>query len=434
MSARVRLLFRYIIPAMGGLFVTYLYNVVDGIFVGRGVGSAGLGAVNLAVPFITSVVAIAAMFPMGGATITAIRMGRGDKSGANQAFVTSLLLTIIFSIILMAVGMLFSRQIVILNGAGKVSGSMREMASQYLFYYSAFSIPMLLSTCLSVFVRNDGSPVLSFVGMCVGAAANIFLDWLFIFPFKMGVVGAAIASGLGQVSSVLILLSHFIRGKGDLHINKIHLDSGLIRKICRRGVPEAVTELATPVTALCYNIVTARMIGDIGISTFSVLSFISSLANAVLSGVAQGLQPLWGVSYGKNDVKEIKWYLRWGTIINLILSVAIYVLLYWLDRPIIRIFNRETELVQMAASALPAFALSFIPMSVNLILTAYLFSTKKTGMANAIAVSRGIVAKALCIFCIPAVFGSRAVWTAPFAAEMVTLLIAVFLEKRDHSR
>lgn len=108
MNTKVKFLFGYIFPAMGGLFVTYLYNVVDGIFVGQGVGATALGAVNIGVPFITFVVAVAAMFPMGGATVVAIRMGRGDEAGANRAFMTAFSLTLLISLILMAVGMVFS--------------------------------------------------------------------------------------------------------------------------------------------------------------------------------------------------------------------------------------------------------------------------------------------------------------------------------------
>ena len=288
---------------------------------------------------------------------------------------------------------------------------------------------MLMSTCLSVFVRNDGSPTLSFVGMCVGAAANIFMDWLFIFPLNMGVIGAAIASGLGQVFSLIVLLSHFIRKKGELRIKLFKVDFSLVRKISKRGVPEAVTQLTTPVTALCYNLVLARMIGDIGISTFSVLSFIYSLANAILSGVAQGLQPLWGHCYGKRDTEEMGWYFRCGIIINSILSILIYGLLFLFDEPVICIFNRDTELVQTASAALPIFSLSFIPMALNLIYTAYLFSTKRTEAADIIAISRGIVMKALAIFCVPMIWGSNAIWIAPFIAEIVTLVFAVGLNK-----
>lgn len=337
MNVKAKSLYSYIFPAMGGLFVTYLYNVVDGIFVGQGVGSAALGAVNIAVPFITFVVAIAAMFPMGGATVVAIRMGREDKKGANEAFMTAIILTLTLSAMLMIIGMIFSQQIVDISGANKLSDEMRKMSADYLFYYSAFSILMLMSTCLSVFVRNDGSPTLSFIGMCVGAVANIFLDWLFIFPLKMGIVGAAVASGLGQVFSVLVLLSHFWCKKGYLKLKLIKLDATLVRKICKRGVPEAISQLTTPVTALCYNIALASLVGDIGISTFSVLSFIYSLANAILSGVAQGLQPLWGNCYGRRDTNEIKWFFRCGLVINLLLSALIYGGLFLFDKPIIRI-------------------------------------------------------------------------------------------------
>lgn len=429
MNEKTKSLFGYIFPASGGLFVTYLYNVVDGIFVGQGVGSAALGAVNIGVPFITLAVAAAAMFPMGGATVVAIRMGRGDKEGANHAFMTAFSLTVLLSAVLMFVGMAFPRQIVDLSGARELSQKMRELSVQYLFCYSAFSIPMLISACLAVFVRNDGSPTLSFVGMCVGAAANIFLDWLFIFPLDMGIIGAAVASGLGQVLSLLVLLSHFVWRKGALRIKTFKIDFLLMKKICRRGVPEAVTQLTTPVTAFCYNLMLARLIGDIGVSIFSVLSFIYSLANAVLSGVAQGLQPLWGHCCGKQDTEGMNWYFRCGIVINSILSVLIYGVLFFFDKPVICIFNQDTELVQTASAALPLFSLSFIPMSLNLIYTAFLFSTKRTGAADVIAISRGIVLKALAIFSIPVIFGSNAVWMAPFAAEILTLVLAVRLNK-----
>lgn len=429
MNARAKSFFGYMLPATGSLFVTYLYNVIDGIFVGRGAGAAALGAVNIAVPFITFVVAAAAMFPMGGAAVTAVRMGRGDTDGANRAFMTAFSLTVFLSLILMITGMVFSRQITDLSGARTLSAEMRAMSADYLFYYSAFSVPMLISTCLSVFVRNDGSPTLSFAGMCAGAMANIFLDWLFIFPLGMGVIGAAVASGLGQIFSMLILLSHFIRQAGSLRIRLYRADLSLIRKICRRGVPEAVTQLATPVTALCYNLALADLMGDTGISTFSILSFIHSLTGAVLSGVAQGLQPLWGNSYGRQDTEEIRWYLRCGMVTSSILAVCLYGILLLFGRPIICIFNRDADLVRTAAAALPLFSLSLFPMGINLTATAFFFSTKRTEAAGIIAVSRGVVVKAAAVFAMPLLFGVNAIWIAPFAAELITLILAVAIRR-----
>ena len=430
MNPKVKQLCSYIFPAVGSLFVTYLYNVMDGIFVGQGVGSAALGAVNIGVPFITFAVAIVAMFPMGGATIIAIRMGRDDKDGANNAFMTALTLTVLTAVILTVVGTVFSQQIVDLSGALKLGEEMRRMSTDYLFYYSAFSLPMLMSNCLSVFVRNDGSPTLSFVGMCAGAVSNIFLDWLFIFPLQMGVIGAAVASGLGQIVSLLVLLSHFIRKHGNLRIRRFTIQPALIRKICKRGAPEAVTQLTTPVTALCYNLVLAGLVGDIGVSTYSVLSFIYSLANAVLSGVAQGLQPLWGNSYGKQDTKEINDYFRFGMAINLMLSVLVSAVLILFDEPAIRIFSQDMELINAASKALPVFALSFIPMALNLVYTSLLYSTKRTRQSDIIAICRGIVIKAIAIFCIPILLGTKTIWAAPFVAEMITFAIAVVLTRK----
>lgn len=430
MNPKAKQLCSYIFPAVGSLFVTYLYNVMDGIFVGQGVGSAALGAVNIGVPFITFAVAIVAMFPMGGATIIAIRMGRDDKDGANNAFMTALTLTVLTAVILTIAGTVFSQQIVDLSGARKLGEEMRRMSADYLFYYSAFSLPMLMSNCLSVFVRNDGSPTLSFVGMCAGAVSNIFLDWLFIFPLQMGVIGAAVASGLGQIVSLLVLLSRFIRKHGNLRIRRFTIQPVLIKKICKRGAPEAVTQLTTPVTALCYNLVLAGLVGDIGVSTYSVLSFIYSLANAVLSGVAQGLQPLWGNSYGKQDTKEINDYFRFGIAINLVLSVLVSAGLILFNEPAIRIFSQDIDLIKAVSKALPVFALSFIPMALNLIYTSLLYSTKRTRQSDIIAICRGIVIKAIAIFCIPILLGTKTIWAAPFVAEMITFAIAIVLTRK----
>lgn len=426
MNAKHKQLCHYILPSAGGLCVTYLYNIVDGIFVGRGVGHLALAAVNITVPFITTTVALSSLFAMGGSTVIAIRLGRGDRKGANDAFLLSLFLTLLLSVILLVVGTVFPAPIARLCGS---SGTILPLAVDYLFYYTAFSIPFLLSNCLSVFVRNDGAPALAFWGMCAGAVANVFLDWLFIFPLQMGIRGAAIASGLGQVLSFLILLSHFVRKRGQLRLGRFSCSAALLGKICKRGVPECVSQLNTPVTALCYNWVLMRTLGDMGVATFSVLSFLYSFANAILSGVAQGLQPLWGLAFGQKDRAELTRTPAAGLRINLISAAGIYVLLSVCRVPVVTLFNRDPDLVRMASAALPVFALSFLFMAVNLIWTAYFYSTKQTGKANVIAISRGIVVKALAIFAVPALFGSAFVWHAAVLAEAITLLIGLICRR-----
>ena len=429
MHQQGRTMARYVVPAIGGLCVTYLYNIVDGIFVGQGVGAAALGAVNIGVPFITFVVAAAAMFPMGGATAVAIAMGRGDRTGANRAFQTALTLTVLLSLLLMGVGMGLAPQVVALSGGAELSPAMEGMAVDYLFYYTAFSVPLLLSNCLTIFVRNDGAPTLSFVGMCAGAAANIFLDWLFIFPLQWGIVGAAVASGLGQVLACAILLSHFLRRRGALRLRLVRPAGALARRLCLRGLPEALSQLTTPVTALCYNWMLAWLVGDLGVSTFSVLSFLFSLANAVFSGVAQGLQPLWGQCHGQGKPEEGRGYFRRGLGLNLALAAGIVVLLAAWPAPAVRLFNQEADLVAAASQALPLFALSFLPMAANLIYTAYFYSTQFTAQANLLALCRGVALKALAICLLPLALGTQSIWLAPFVAELATLVLALAMAR-----
>ena len=140
---------------------TFLYNIVDGIFVGRGVGALALAAVNITVPFITTLVAVSTLFAMGGSTVIVIRLGRGDKKGANDAFMTALVLTFLLSIFLLLVGIVFPEQIARLCGS---SDAVLPLAKEYLFFYTAFAIPFLLSNCLAIFVRNDGAPGLDSSG------------------------------------------------------------------------------------------------------------------------------------------------------------------------------------------------------------------------------------------------------------------------------
>lgn len=138
----------------------------------QGVGHLALAAVNITVPFITALMAVSYLFAMGGSTVIAIRLGRGDKKGADDAFMTAFIMTMLLSVVLLLVGTLLPKQIALLFGS---SQTILPMAREYLFYYTLFSTPFLLNSCLSVFVRNDGAPGLAFVGMCAGAVTNIFL-------------------------------------------------------------------------------------------------------------------------------------------------------------------------------------------------------------------------------------------------------------------
>lgn len=431
MQANRKTLLRYVLPSVASMLVNFLYVVVDGIFVGRGVGTNALAAVNIAMPYTTAVIALVSMLIMGAASVTAIRMGRGDVDGANDAFMTGNVLVLLVSLATTALGVLWPEAVARVSGASPV---LMADTVNYIRYYSLFIVVNSFAMVFSTFVRNDGMPILSFVGMVAGALANVFLDWLFVFPLGMGVVGAAIASGLGQFVALFILVMPFVRKRGALRIRRVRLTRGLVGKVFARGLPELVTQLSQPVTTLCYNYVVLRAMGEIGVAAFSVISYLLTLILGVFLGVSQGIQPLIGNAFGCGDRDGERYTLRAGLLINTVLSVLVYGGLLLGGRGVIGLFNPDGEMIRIAYGALRVYGFSFVLASVNIVLTTYFFSTKRTGYAVAIAVARGLSLNILFILAMPALLGPDSMWYAMIAAELGALLLGVGLLARGRAQ
>lgn len=218
---------------MMGSVCFFMFTIIDGIFVGRGVGAYGLGAVNLTMPFVMIVNALFMLFTAGGVTIVAVQFGKGDKNGANEAYIHSMLIALVISVVMCVLGVFFTKPLCVLLGADE---TYFQMTHDYLFWYSVFIIPSGLSTALQGFVRNDGEPVLVSAAIIAGTLLNIFGDWLCIFPLKMGLAGAAIATGVSQTATLVILLFHFARKDANLHLfrrQKEHSEEQGVRRSLR---------------------------------------------------------------------------------------------------------------------------------------------------------------------------------------------------------
>ena len=211
----------YAIPSALAMFVSSLYTIIDGIFVGQGVGDNALAAVTIVIPLTIMLFGIATMFAVGGGTLVSKNFGaQNDEEGVNvfrQVFKFLLIISISISLVLS----IFSNTIVVFLGATE---TIKPLAGEYLRYYAIFCIPNLIGIALNSFVRNDNRPKLAMVSTILGAITNIVLDYVFIFQLGMGIKGAAIATGLGQIVTVCIVLPHFIMKKGKLSFGNVVLD------------------------------------------------------------------------------------------------------------------------------------------------------------------------------------------------------------------
>ena len=426
-SSRGKIIFSNVAPAILSNACVFLFSVVDGIFVGNGAGSQALGAVNLALPFVLLAQALNAMASIGGVTITAIRFGRGDKEGAQNAFMHSLTLNLIVGIFITLCGSGFTGLVSGLLGA---SGEYVSLVKEYIFWYALFAIPNALSLNLQFFCRNDGSPGLVAVTNVISSGLNIFLDWLFIFPLGMGLKGAAIATGIAQTLSFFILLSHFIFKKGSLRIYKFQPKAALFKKIFMRGIPETIGQFVVPVQLICMNHMLLPLVGEIGINTYAAIGYIGSFADGVFQGISQGFQPLFGNSYGEKNTKDLKFFYRSGMMIAFTCSIVLYALFIGISGFICKIYGLVGETLTFAVHVFPMFACHFVFMSLNIINSAYLYTTKRTSAAIICNVFRSFIFSSAVIIVFPLIFGANMIWFTVAIYEAFSLILAFIIKRR----
>lgn len=427
-SPQLRNVMKIVIPTVFSQCAIFLFTIVDGIFVGRGVGTDALGAVNMALPFMMIIAAAYLLTTIGGVTIAAIRIGRKDISGANQVFMHALCLTALFSAVFMVIGTVFNEPLVTALGA---TGVYHDMVSEYIFWCSIFTIPSAMSIILQGFGRNDNAPVLVMVATIVSTVCNIFLDWLFVFPLQRGLAGAAIATGISQLLSFLIIAMHFIRKRGDLRITKFKVEGTLVKKVLTRGLPEMLSQLTTPIMTICMNAVILRYIGNNGINAYSVISYISSFTFAVILGVAEGMQPLFGYSYGQQNEQDIKYYFRVGRILSFVGSSLVYLVTFFVGANICKLFGADAAATEVAIATMPKYGWVFLFAALNTVIAAYLYSTKRTKESVLLNVLRGFVFIPVCVWGISIISNGTLIWFTVGIAEVLSLLVGTVIVKRS---
>lgn len=424
MQIKTQNLIKYVLPTILSNVCFFMFTIIDGIFVGHGVGTDALGAVNIVFPYVMIAGALFMLTTVGGVTVAAIRLGRGEPEGANQAFMHALSGTVLTASVLSLVGALFTGPVARLLGA---EGVYYEMVCDYLFCYSLFLIPSGLGTTLSNFCRNDGSPMLVSAAVMVSTVLNIFGDWLFVFPLRMGLRGAALATGISQSISLLVVLSHFLLRRGALHFAPFRPSAALYRKLAVRGLPETIAQLATPISTFWTNFVLLERTGPVGVNAFSIICYVASFSVAIFFGASVGLQPLFGQSYGAKNDKDLKFYFRAGIVICLAGSTLITLLLLPLGGPICAMFGADPETLEFTLLHMPEYAWGFIIMSLNTMISAYLYSTKRSRQAIIINLLRSVLVNSAVILLLPALFGAGAIWYTFGVYESIVLVAAVAL-------
>ena len=431
-----RQFFRFTIPTILSMVAFSLYTLVDGIFVAKGVGETALAAVNLSSPYNSVMFAAGLLLAVGMSTTIAIRLGNGKHHEASSLFTRNLIVAVIVSIVISVLTLLNLRSVAQFLGA---EGDTLGYVMEYVGGVSPFAVFFICSYNMEILVKTDGTPLLSTIGVSLAGVTNLVLDWLFVMIFHWGVRGAAVATGLAQVVSTVLYLYYFAKRSKQLHFVKVSLKPSefkIYRRTLPLGVADSITEVSNGVVLFAFNQTILRLIGESGVVSYTVIGYVNTLVLMVMSGIAQGIQPISSFYYGKQERKSYEAILKMALAMAIILSVGSFLGCQMFGGSIVGLFiKRDSLLFDSSVAALRKYSLAFVLMGFNVVLAAFFTSIEKASRSFPISVGRGLIFPVLALVLVPKVLGAENLWYAGAVSEVAASVIAgmfmaMYLKKR----
>lgn len=417
-----RLFSKMFFPTLLGLIFNALLTIIDGIFVGQGVGPEGIAAVNIIAPLFMVATGTGLMFGIGSSVIAGIAISRNDNSRASINTTQAYVFCAVFISLLAIVLLFFRKEIALLLGS---SDELLSGALDYLTWLIP-GIFLLIFECIGMMViRLDGSPKFAMYCNIIPAVINIFLDYYLIFPCGMGVKGAAIATSLSIAVGALMVFVYFIRFSYVIKFkwSPKNFAVNIWRQI-QIGSSAFITEVAMSVMVLTGNYMFMKYYGNSGVAAFSIACYLFPLMFMMSNAVAQSAQPIISYNYGAGATSRVKQAFALSIRVAFICGIIAFCALAFGAGQIVQLFiDPECDAGRLACAGLPIYATCAIFFSINISFIGYYQSIEKAFKAMIFTLMRGVVFL-VPLFCImPVLFPSWGIWAAIPASEALTLLI-----------
>lgn len=422
-----RLLLHYAIPAIIGTMVNALYNIVDRVFIGQGVGPLAISGLTLTFPILLFLQAFGMLIGAGAATRVSIYLGRKEKDLADNVLGNALTLTFLFSALTIIPGMIYMEELLVWFGGS-------EQTIPYAVDYLYISIPGNLLATLSfgfnAVMRASGYPRKAMVTMVIGALLNVILDPIFIFWFDMGIRGAAIATAISMAVSTVFVMHHFLSKGSLIRFQKryFRLSSPIVCSILSIGVSPFAMLLAGSMVTVMMNQALKQNGGDLAIGASGIITSVAMLLVMLILGIAQGMQPIVGFNYGAGHYKRALDTLKLVIITSTCITGTGFLCSLLFPEVIVRAFTNDAELCAISANGLRLILLAFMVVGSQISISQYFQSIGVAWKAMFLSLSRQ------CLFLIPAILmlppflGLNGVWLAgPFSDLLAALVAWLFL-------
>ena len=421
--------FKYLFAALGSALVVSIYTLVDMIAVGQYEGPVGAAAMACLQPMFTLFIALGLLFGIGGSVMFSIARGRGDVDASNRFFTVATVTALVVSLVITLVFVFFRADLLTLFGA---DAQILPYCMDYTFWLTMAVPFFLMVQVLSAFLRNDSAPFLATMSAVIGGCFNMFGDWFFVFSCDMGIGGAGLATFLGQVISLIVLLVHFFRKKNTLRFVRPAGFLGHLKGVCSAGFSPFIVDITLGVTVTIFNNQIIRLSDADHLAVYGVLSNCIILFQSLFYGVGQSIQPLVSINHGARQHDRVRRLLSLALGTAAVMGVVFCGVVELIPGAILRLFMDTTPSVMAIGPAiLRTYAIAFLFMGGSIVASYYFQSVLKNGRSLLISLLRGFLLSAALVVILPAVFGFEAIWWAMPAAELLTLLVSLLFIKKS---
>ncbi len=413
-------------PTIGTVLIAITYDIIDGFFVSNYIGKTAFAAVNIIYPFQLMLSVIGYMFGTGGSALVASEMGRDQQDRADQVFTMLIKAALLFGIFLAIIGIIFLPEIAGLIGATQ---PIMEYGLPYGRTLFIFLPVMIVGYAFQSMLITAEKPQFGLYLSIANMFSNIIFDYLFIVVFGWGMVGAAVATGIGACLNGIVPLIYFSRENSSrLRFTKCHFEPKVLWETCSNGMSEMVEDMAVSVIFVFYNMQLLRFMGEDGVAAFGVVVFVEGIFTSVFYGMALEANSIVGYHYGAKNYTELKNLLKKGVVINLTFGVLMFLLAQVAAGWVASVYvGYDQKVCVLAEHALKAFSLAFVLQGFNSYASAYFTGLNNGKISAIIAFSRTVVIETLAVFTLPWLFGAEILWRCQSIAEVAAASVAITL-------
>jgi len=429
-----RLILKYFIPAFVGVFVNALYNIVDRIFIGQGVGAEALSGISVIFPVMLIMMAFGMLIGVGASVYVSINLGRDDMKRAEQTLGTGFSMMVLVSIVIMVVTYILKDPI--LRSFGSTDETF-QYASDYLDIILAGTPFMVIGFSLNNVIRSEGNARIAMVSMIISAGTNIILDPIFIFWLGMGVKGAAFATIISMFVLMVWVLAHF-RGKRSvvkLRKSNVNINRGILMEITAIGMAPFSMQIANSVVQGLLNKKLIDYGGDLAVGAMGIVNSVISLVIMAIVAINMASQPIIGFNYGAKSVSRVKEALRISLIAATIIGVGAFAFIEALPGVIVRLFNSDSqELYNISVNGLRLVILAFPLVGFQVVASHFFQAVGKARIAMFATLFRQVIGLIPLLFILPGFWGINGIWIAYPIADSMAALVVSFLLVREWRR